>query len=71
MFRKIIPHDLPHFCSVFYVTIVTLLIRPSAGEIDTFSASVPTDQEVQNDPTSNAQQIQVGEIPIPVQRSEV
>jgi len=44
---------------------------PSAGEIDTFSASVPTDQEVQNDPTSNAQQIQVGEIPIPVQRSEV
>ena len=69
MFKHLILHDFFNFVSVFYVTVVTLLIRQTAVEIDT--ASIPTDQEVQNDPTSNAQQIQVGEIPIPVQRSEV
>lgn len=69
MFKNVILHDFSNFVSVFYVTVVTLLIRQTAVEIDT--ASIPTDQEVQNDPTSNAQQIQVGEIPIPVQRSEV
>jgi len=69
MFKYVILHDFSNFVSVFYVTVVTLLIRQTAVEIDT--ASIPTDREVQNDPTSNAQQIQVGEIPIPVQRSEV
>ena len=69
MFKNLIPHDFSNFVSVFNVTVVTLLIRQNAVEIDT--ASIPTDQEVQNDPTSNALQIQVGEIPIPVQRSEV